>query len=460
LCFSIALLSLLLSTPAHAQRTRVYIVIVDGLDAAAVSEASTPTLWRLAHGGSEPATFYPHGRAVMPAVTTTNHAAILTGSYAAAHGIVANQLWDRITDHKLVSSADACNLEMETLFTAIERDRPALTTAGLFGKARLTALFDACPGRQMRPDILWGDDATANETFEPDRGFASDRRTMDEALRTVTQRDPDLLVVALPDVDRTAHLLGPAAPESLRAVRNADREIQRLIDSARQRDTWKDTILMITADHGFRALEPDRSSGPPYPLIVFTQTLARAGIHGVRVVTSGGSALLLLPGHAPDTLDADTATKLAHIRTLALSHPGIAEAWYRLSNPADGGDLFTIAHAHPEWTLSHPRSGELILVADAAHTFADAAASPNVTGDHGGPTSLSIPILITGGDRRLRPQTAAPHTPTAENPDLGVTAAWLLGVSAPRPLAGAAAPRTTLGRVLREAFTGNEDARP
>jgi hypothetical protein len=43
-------------------------------------------------------------------------------------------------------------------------------------------------------------------------------------------------------------------------------------------------------------------------------------------------------------------------------------------------------------------------------------------------------------------------TPQAANPDLGATAAWLLGVRMPRTIDGKPVPNELAGRVLREAF--------
>src|SRR5262245_14801713 len=75
---------LLAVVPPAAARTRVWVVLVDGLNASSFGEQTTPTLWTLVHGGVERATYYAGGQAVMPTVTNTNHAALITASYPAA----------------------------------------------------------------------------------------------------------------------------------------------------------------------------------------------------------------------------------------------------------------------------------------------------------------------------------------------------------------------------------------
>ena len=60
---------------------------------------------------------------------------------------------------------------------------------------------------------------------------------------------------------------------------------------------------------------------------------------------------------------------------------------------------------------------------------------------------------MTGGHARLAARgTIAPTVPWPSNPDLGATAAMLLGVRQPRRLNGRAVPAALAGRVLREAF--------
>jgi hypothetical protein len=152
------------------------------------------------------------------------------------------------------------------------------------------------------------------------------------------------------------------------------------------------------------------------------------------------------------------------MRRRALTTAGVAEAWYRLANPVDGGEAFTVATAHPNWRMAHPRVGELLVVADATHAFADSSSAPPMAGDHGGPAASAIPILITGGDPRIRAQVIAQGEaiPVAENPDIGVTAAWLLNITPPRSLTAAFPTNSPplVGRVLHEAFVADDAGTP
>jgi hypothetical protein len=213
---------------------------------------------------------------------------------------------------------------------------------------------------------------------------------------------------------------------------------------------------MITADHGMANIAPSPDAGRAYPLLFFGRDLARAGIGDVMMLSAGTLETIALPGDAPSSLDAKSGELLARIRALALAQPEIAEAWYRLSNPADGGDRYTVGSAHPDWHADHPRMGELLLVARPGYAFADpfTAHAAGMSGMHGGPDTMHIPIIVTGGYPRLRGRVVDLDgpIPQASNPDIGATAAYLLGVRLPRLLSGRAIPAPLVGRVLREAF--------
>jgi hypothetical protein len=437
-------------------RPRVFVVLIDGMNASAMSESLTPTLWALVHGPADHATYYPAARAVIPAVTNTNHAALLTASYPAANGIIGNRMSDRVVEHAPYPSEFARYLQVETLFTVAEREQPELKTAALFGKSRLVGLFTAIPGRQERPDVLWGDVQTETEGFDPKVGFASDHRTMNEAIRTIALSDPDMLFVALPDVDRTEHQFGPDSAEARRAIVRVDDEIRRLIATAKAQGIWGETVLFVTADHGMQSVAPDRAAGRHYPLVLFGRELQRNGFDDIIPLARGGIESIFLPGPPPTALDPRAAERLAGIRRLALAQPEIAEAWYRLPDSLDGGDATTLDHAHPDWRLDHEQAGDLVLIARPHYHFGDPfePATAGLLANHGGAETQPIALVISGGSPRVRNQTIGTDATVAPatNPDIGATVLWLLGLRPTRMITGGPIPDPLAGRVLREAF--------
>ncbi|MEA2626449.1 MAG: hypothetical protein QOD06_2494 [Candidatus Binatota bacterium] len=445
----LAFLALVVSvTPSwSASLPRVYVVLVDGLGARSFSAELTPALWDLTHGHEERATFYSNARAVMPAVTNTNHVSIMTGVYAVAHGIVGNHYWER-QGPPAGKPLDRSELvEVDTLFTAFARARSEATSAGVFGKWKLADLFGASEG-QHAPNHLWADLEADRDVVAAGAALDSDQRTMNEALRTIAALDPALLFVALGDVDRREHAYGPDSQEARKAILQADREIERLVTFVKAKGIWEKTVMIVTSDHGFAKVAPDGKR--PYPTIFFGRELARTGITGVAAVSNGGVESLYLFG-APAATEA--AERLKRVRALALTEPEIAEALYRVPNVADGGREHVLAKVHPDWRFAHERAGDLILVAKPGYLFNDPM-SPSVgamRGSHGGPDTLDVPIVVSGGWERIR-SAVVDEAHGAVNADIGMTVRWLLDLPEPRFRSGAPVPAELRGRVLEEAF--------
>ncbi len=427
-------------------------MLIDGLGADSLSPQLTPVLWSLIHGGKERATFYPQARAVIPTVTNVNHASLITGAYPAAHGITGNYYWDRGSRLAPASLDHARLIEVETLFTVMEREKRAGISAGIFGKWKLADLFRT-GGDQTGPEHLWGDMESEHEAVDPHAGFASNERTMDEVLRTIVQKDPQLLFVNLPDVDRLSHIFGPNSHQGRRGLLEADRQVGRLVAFLKKKGLWSEVILMLTADHGFASVTP--KEGSPYPSFSFGRALAREGIENIVTVSNGGIEHIYLRNFdsTSSMLSQEEAERLKAIRDLALKQPEVEEALYRIAPPLDGEEKYCLDMVHADWRLSHPRVGELILVARPGYFFNDpfSPRTAGMRGHHGSPRERHIPIVITGGYPKIKAQIMQGGE-QAENPDLGITAAWLLGLREPRYVSGQPVPKILQGRVLSEAF--------
>jgi arylsulfatase A-like enzyme len=254
---------------------------------------------------------------------------------------------------------------------------------------------------------------------------------------------PDLAFIALADVDRNGHGFGPDSPECERAVTEADAAIGRLVDRLRVTERWSNAVLIVTADHGFTALAP--SAERPYPVITFGRDLERAGIKGVRIVADGGVEHVYAEDIAADATSVGRAAPtLARVAALAAATPGVAEVLARLPVPG----IRLLAAAHPDWHLTHERTGELLLVAAPGHQFVDPwdPEDAALLGNHGGPGELGIPLFLTGGYEGL---VAAPADAAAPRlVDVAPTIATLLGVRVPLRVDGGTVSPDLTGRVL------------
>lgn len=391
----------------------VYVVLVDGLD----TEVATPE--RMPHLAAAVGTTgsWLTASAVMPTRTNPNHASLLTGVQPSAHGIIGNYYWDGVAEREM---GDASMLEVETIFTSVERQRPALTTVTAFAKGKLRHLFGKAPGRQTGPDVAWR---------PPDESVyaATDAETMEGYRALLAQYRPAFSVVALAQVDAAGHGIGPDSDAYRAAVANADRLIGTLIADLVRTGRWNRSIVMVTADHGFDSVPLDAGGPIARPAVV-------AG--GAHFVADGGTAHVY--EGRPGSLDQTVAK--------ALRHPGVGAVYARTPRPG-------LLAPPADWHVTNPRMGDLILVARPGFTFVDGPQdrASKFRGDHGGPAEIPIPLIVVGGHPALR---KAPPGQRASIVDVVPTAAQLLGVSPPRGIDGTPVAAPDAGRALVELLGG------
>jgi hypothetical protein len=347
----------------------------------------------------------------MPTRTNSNHASLLTGVQPAAHGITGNWYWNGIADDEL---DDPAQLEVETLFTTIARQRPALVTVAAFAKAKLRTLFGAAPGRQAAPDVSWhppDDDLYAARDAETMAGFRS----------LVAAHRPAFAVVAIAEVDGAGHRDGPRTASYWTAVANADRTIGTLIDDLQAAGRWEESVILVTADHGFDALRPDASGQ------IAAAAVAAGGAH---VVADGGIAHVY--AGPPGSLQA-TVTK-------ARGHDGIAAVYARVPG--------TDAPALPaDWHVDRPSMGDVVLVTRPGITFVSGPHDPTrrFRGNHGGPGERRVPLIVVGGYPGIG---RVPGDAQLSVVDVAPTVARLLQLSLPRRIDGAPVAASDRGRVV------------
>ncbi len=433
----------LLAASGAADRPHVYLVIVDGLDARLVTPGHMPHLFEALKSEPARSSIFPAARAVMPARTNPNHVSLLTGVYPEAHGITGNAYWRRSPGATAERLDAAARVEVETLFTTAEDMAPEMITVGVFSKCKLARLFSDAPGRQHAPDRLWsgeeGTPAACGQGSQP----AGDAETMTAALGLIERPEPDLAVVALAGVDRTAHAHGPDGPACEQAVTAADAAIGLLVERLHGLGRWGRSVLIVTGDHGFAAVGP--TAERPYPLITFGRDLLRARVSGVHVVDDGGIEHVYADAVGADAAEPGAAAAtLVRVADVARETPGIAEILARL--PVAG--VTPMTSAHPDWHLAHERVGELVLVAGPGYHFVDPFDPEEAAflGNHGGPDTLVVPLVVTGGAPQL---TAAPAgTPPPSIVDVAPTIARLLGLRASHRIDGAAVPPELAGKPL------------
>jgi hypothetical protein len=444
-----------------ADKTRVYVVVVDGLN---VEERGADAVRVLARAPPAPST--RRARAVMVAETTPNHVAMVTGAYPDKNGIVANDFPGVQGSGPDAAIGDGSE--------AVGRRRPALPRGRLAvhpGGAAVPRAHHrrghrqglpvhrhgARPGRRRPARRRQQLRQRRRPDFIPGVGITPDERNIAEATRVVQELDPDFLFVNLGSVDRTGHVDlvgGLTTPTGSRPVvrdvqRTAtDTYLRAFFAALEQQGKLDSTRVLITADHSMDWSLPTNG-------VTVADNPDLADVIGEFVIAQNGGASLF---SLRDRTRPDGPALLKRLRDSAIATDGVDEALYRQPNPADGGEQHWVGRVHPDWHQTGPRSGDLILTVDDGRRSTEPSSTSNpIPGNHGMPSTLRIPTIVTGGAdagivRRTVPGSDDPDVRAAdqaENVDMAPTAAWLLGVQ----------PPTTGfdGRALTEAFSSRPE---
>ncbi|HEX2028948.1 MAG TPA: alkaline phosphatase family protein [Nitriliruptorales bacterium] len=461
-----------------------FVVVLDGLEPDLVMPEFTPTLRALMRGDDANTTTYTNASASMVTETNANHVGITTGMPGQVHGLVSNSFYDRSA--RAIRGTDRPALVLaDTLFDAIEGQKPWLRSAAVLGKQKLRELFDCtrepddprapCASshdnperrrvRHVRPDFLLGAasdprdvlaDPHGNAPAEPASGSAItlDRAVTDQLIRLQRMQEPDVTLVNLAQIDGIQHLFGSKSPQALVAVRDADAQLARFVESLKRAGRWEHSILVLTADHSFLDLDGTGDTvGADHARVhnaatghatgsrvILSERFTHPGIEAL--VAHGGSASIYLR-HPDDRELAANLAREAREMTDALGRRAVAGAFCRLVTsdcpPIPG-----------HYGLDTARIGEVLLVADDQHLFLrrrteDSAA---ITGDHGGPTAAAVPLVIASGGAYVRTHTV--HRPVSTR-DIAPTVAWIHEITgvAGQPFPG----ESRWSRRLEEAFS-------
>ena len=325
----------------------------------------TPHLAKLARAGAARPL-----ATVTPAVTCSVQATFMTGALPRDHGIVANgwyfrdllEVWLWRQSNRLVAG--------EKIWEAGKRRDPAFTTANLFWWYNMGASHDIgvtprptykADGRKL-PDCYTQPSELREELsrvlgpfplfqfWGPGTSIASSRWIAQAALHVRRSRAPALTLVYLPHLDYDLQRLGPDHPRIADNLREIDAVAGELIADA-ERDGAR---IIVLSEYGITSV-----SKPVH----INRALREAGLLRVRVEDGGE---LLDPPQSDAFAVADH--QIAHIY---VAKPELAGEVKRLIAALPGVDIVLNRTEQRAFGLDHPRSGELVALAqpDAWFTY-------------------------------------------------------------------------------------------
>jgi arylsulfatase A-like enzyme len=226
------------------RRAQVLIISVDGLRGD-VAASSAPNIAALAARGA----YTWQAETVLPSVTLTSHASMLSGYTPARHGVIWNN-----------DEPGRGTIGVPTIF-ALARVN-GLRTAMIAGKSKFGHLNQ--PGSLTTFTITHGGDGEIAELAAAEVASGT-----------------DLVFAHLPDTDMCGHRSRWMSADYMATVRRADEAVARMIAAA-----GPDTTVIVTADHGGR--ERDHGSAEPAHLRipwVMAGPNVRVGALATRVKT-------------------------------------------------------------------------------------------------------------------------------------------------------------------------------
>jgi len=379
------------SATQEARAPVTILVSIDAFRPDYLRQGNTPNLDALAAGGVQ-GTMRPS----FPALTFPNHEAIITGMRPDRSGIVAGVMYDprrpgvRFANTEATQSDEFWWEGAEPLW--ITAEKAGIRTGVMFWPGLEAAHEGVRPTDWARFDFNY-------------LGGQRIRTVLDWMRRPAGIR-PRFAVVYLDIVDRTAHKKGVTAPETIAAVRDADRWIGELADGLKA--LGQPANLVIVSDHGMSDVRLDRVllTGDLLPAEAyrFTQWGPFAGIDP-------------LPGHEAEVEAA-----------LLKPHP-YAECWRKADVPA---------RLHYG---KHPRVAAIVCLASQGGEIV--SIPPTNKADHGyDPDDPDMTALFLVNGPAFDTRAAAPAK--FDNVDVNPLLRRLLGLPAATSIDGSDAPFAAL----------------
>lgn len=218
-------LILLLPYCSSAQK-RIVVIGLDGLSPDGIRNAPTPVLDSLMKSGS----YSLAAKAVFPSSSSPNWASMITGTSPAHHEIWSNS-WKRtdIADRSYCGGPEG--QLYPTIFRAVREQKNEATIACFYD-------WDDF-GRLLEDNVC---------TVKEDRKGEND--TARRAAEYIAANAPLFTFVHLDHVDHAGHDAGHGTPTYYQSVSKADSLIGILMNAIRTSGKAKETVVLITADHG------------------------------------------------------------------------------------------------------------------------------------------------------------------------------------------------------------------
>ena len=305
---------------------------------------------------------------ILPGVTCSAQATMLTGTMPSEHGAVANGWLDRRTMEVNLWRQSNHLVSGEKVYEAARKRNPNFTCAKLFWWWNMGAKVDwsitprpfyPADGRKIPAVYSWptayGADLEDSigpfpffDFWGPKAGLPSSRWIAEAACRTLKERSPDLTMAYLPHLDYDHQRFGPTDPRSLRALEDLDGVVGLLLDAAKANNTQVIGVSEYAIEDVNRP-------------VAINLALRRAGLLHART-TPNGDVLDFYSSQAFAMAD----HQIAHV--YCQDEAALKKA-RKVLEALEGVDQVLDRAAQAEFGIDHENSGELVAVSEAGAWF-------------------------------------------------------------------------------------------
>jgi predicted AlkP superfamily pyrophosphatase or phosphodiesterase len=323
----------------------------------------TPHLRRLAQEG-----FGAPMDTILPAVTCSAQATMLTGLMPSEHGAVGNGWYfDDVGEVLFWRQSNAC-VRGEKIYETLAKRAPKATCAKLFWWWNMGAAVDRsitprpfypADGRKLLAvygqPTQWCAGVESElgpfpffDFWGPKAGLGSSRWIADATRLTIERERPTLTLCYLPHLDYDHQRFGPDSPQGIAALREVDALVGELVECARANDTE----VVVVSEYAIEDVTRD---------VALNRDLRRAGLLEVRETPVGdvldvfASRAFAVADHQVAHVYVKDASDLAATRAVLESIPGVERVLDRDEQRAFG--------------IDHARSGQLVAISEADAWF-------------------------------------------------------------------------------------------
>ncbi|VAW53000.1 FIG00907047: phosphodiesterase/nucleotide pyrophosphatase [hydrothermal vent metagenome] len=345
-----------------SQKKQLVVINIVGLTPSLLGE-HTPKINAVINNG-----FMKPIEGVFPALTTTAQASMLTGLTAEQHGIVGNGWYFRELAEIHFWKQSNHLMQGKKIWQSLREQQTDFSCSQLFWWYNMYAEVDAAitprphyPADGRKVMDLYSSPTGLHQSIEskigkfpffnfwgPASDIRSSRWIVDCAIKEFDLNQPNLQLVYLPHLDYNLQRFGPDGPEITKDVKAIDTEAGRLINHAHE----KGAEIMIVSEYGINNVSQSVS---------INRILREGGHLRVRqslsweLLDAGASTAFAVADHQIAHIYVNDSRQLVKIKQLLESTHGIEQV--------------LDAKSKKNWHIDHPRSGELIAIADPGFWF-------------------------------------------------------------------------------------------